>query len=383
MVGTNVGLYLSTDYKHFNIASEFSDIKVKFIARFSNKYWTSFDYDTSYYRTFANYYKRNITNYGIRHGIFESAYSLFDSPPPPGKEIVHCQIISEYNTITTDDPNIYYWGTDNGLVKRNWEPITTDVYLPFRKIYKLHSLTYFPEAGFEQYFIFLGTDSGLYVNKPHKNFYFADSITLVPNTSHYKIMDIDGSECDNSLWLATDKGLVRLQLNYDANNSLNKNVLKRSIEPKGKTITCKNYSYQIPLYAYGDSVQWLKDGVAIPGATESKYETKVPGKYSAIVSRNFCNYHISDTTMATEIAYNDTIDFSFDYPDTVHICKDQTQNFIVMSYSVPLTFIWYRNGIPFYNKELWYLDVSEEGYYKVELINCNMFPDFLIPYSLM
>src|SRR5690606_16353371 len=64
-------------------------------------------------------------------------------------------------------PHIYYWATDNGLLKISnaysalWPMVDTS--LSERVVYKLFNQTYFPGTRVMQNFLFVGTDNGLYL----------------------------------------------------------------------------------------------------------------------------------------------------------------------------------------------------------------------------
>jgi gliding motility-associated-like protein len=275
------------------------------------------------------------------------------------------------------DLNIYYWGGDHGLTKVNrnvWSlsPPTASYYLEQKTVHKLYDLNYFPGTDIQQLYIFIGTDSGLYVN--HSNLANGfDDISLVPNTGNYKVFDIDGNICDNTLWLATDKGLVRLQLSYSPNTSFNKNSMNHSLHPDGKITICKDNP--TPLFLEpADQYQWIKNRIPMPGENMQSIQINEPGKYQAVLSHDFCQYHISDTTLVTEITYDSIAKFTFKYPDTLTICEGENKN-LILSDSGKFSLNWYKNGISLNNNSP-FIEVFDQGFYKAQVFNCNLIGKF-------
>lgn len=110
------------------------------------------------------------------------------------------------------------------------------------------------------------------------------------------------------------------------------------------------------------SYQWFKNSVAIAGATNSTYETTIPGIYSVRVSgTNNCISQSDDITLVNSLVA--TLN-----KDTTYVC-----NGISVSPSMPgnYTYQWYKNDVAIPGETSASITSQSIGIYKVEITTGN------------
>ena len=288
-------------------------------------------------------------------------------------------IMANYNFGQPMFAGKHIWGTKSGLYYRIFECYQDPFkYLVGNSVNKIYEMRYFP---YEQYLgsprevlkLLIGSDSGLfydpmtwkgvdYTAKP-------DSIFLVQATKGYKINDIEVDGCNSYVWLATDKGIVRLKINYDSQNL----VLKTRIEhPNNDKPICASNPVTLSasrssFYSY----QWQRDSIDIINTNTSDYTTGVPGDYRYIYTYSDGCRTYKDTSESVTIVLDTLLCTPPAFPDTVTVCKGGSY-LISTDCSIPSNvYQWYRNGVVIPNARDNKYEANVGGYYKMKISNCN------------
>jgi gliding motility-associated-like protein len=115
----------------------------------------------------------------------------------------------------------------------------------------------------------------------------------------------------------------------------------------------------------GNSYQWIKDNVALAGATNQTYETDQGGNYSVEVDFGGCQ---SKATLNLEtISIKGTLNSS----SPIRLIQGQSRTIVVNTNSKNPIFSWYKNDILDINALTNTLEVNEEGKYKVKLTDSS------------
>ena len=371
MVGTDSGLFLSPDFTYYyrNNYSWQNPKPVDYLehtARYVSPDYIIYDVDTI--GAYLNGFSKLLV--GISYlGTYWNNYS-----PNVAGEVVNSVVVPDvsYNWADKLAGSVMYWGSNNGVKKKLWSgALFVSNYLPTTTVHKLYEWNYFPQTIFQDYYLFVGTDNGVYCLRPDSVYGFAgnnDSLALVPATAGLRIFDIAGNICDNSLWLATDQGLVRLLLNYTPTTSFNQAQLAQSLTPQGAMVACQGK--QIAMYTYsGFNYQWLRNGDTIPSAHTNAYTADSSGSYQVVLKNNFCNYHISDTSVKANITISSIPTPVIKYP-TQPICMGDTIK--LQADSGAYTIYWYDNGIEMVvDKNKSEISVNSSGKYSIIYTDTN------------
>jgi len=272
----------------------------------------------------------------------------------------------------------HIWGTKSGLKYRNMECGSPPIkYLNGTSVNKLYEMVFFP---YEKYNanpyqrggLLIGSDSGLYYDPMdwHIKAYYSvpDSLYFAAVTKGYKINDIEVDSCNSRVWLATDKGIIRLNVHY--NGSLSSG---RPLPQSGNDLllcasgSVKIITNQSSFYSH----QWQKDSINIFGANTSEYTAVSPGNYQVIYTYSDGCRTYTDTSAAVKVRLDTLICTPTIFPDTVNLCVGET--YVINSNCTLLsnTYQWYRNGIVLADGYQSYYNATTEGSYKLKISNCN------------
>jgi len=315
------------------------------------------------------------------HGIIGIAHSSFNEYTEQDSVNTFVDIVLNYDYGLPMRSGRHIWGTKNGLRHGMFEcyPRTTFKFLEGISVNKIYEMRYFP---FDQYLnnpyqiskLLIGTDSGLYYD-PMNWVYTAnynappDSLYFIEATKGYKINDIEVDQCNSQVWLATDKGIVRLKIN----NPLSI-VRKMSLEhPNENKPICASRPvilsvHQSSVYSY----QWQKDNVNITGGTSNDYATGEAGNYRAVYTYSDGCRTYKDTSTTLILELDTQLCKPSVFADTAQICQGET--FVIntdCSYQSN-TYQWYRNGIAVTNATQNSFSANTQGYYKIKISNCNI-----------
>ena len=263
----------------------------------------------------------------------------------------------------------HYVGTRTGLRKAFAHSCEARVYLPRRRVYKLLEVRTYPNEIFgtpalEQRYLLSATDSGLYVNKILSNDRAEDTFQLVAGTSHLQIFDIDTDECYSKLWLATNQGLYSFSINHKLNE------IKPELTHSGVKYVCFNPSFRIATtLAKGYTVQWLKDGVPIPGAINRQYDATEPGTYQALLKPDCYNTTISSAEVMLRRSILTEVPITSE--GNLTKCPDEVVTLSTTARE-DYTYQWFRNNQPLTDPGATspVFTTTMAGTYKVSVTNC-------------
>ncbi|MDB5135731.1 MAG: hypothetical protein JWP37_2334 [Mucilaginibacter sp.] len=243
--------------------------------------------------------------------------------------------------------------------------------------------------------LLVGTDNGLYFSSSiYGNFknngggflhaysmFHYDALGTIPVND----ISVNGSAgqyvntpygCEDGVWVACNNGLYFIKPDYakylDPTTRLQAVQCENIPFPDNST-TVKVCSGETARFYLNtnipatNSVQWVKDGVDLPGKTGLTLQVTTPGDYYAILYASCENVHV-ETNHFTVQVINGPV-FSLNYPDQIQNCNNdpltlQTDN------NPAYTYRWYTNGILNGETSASYT-VTQSGKYKVEVSACT------------
>lgn len=307
-------------------------------------------------------------------GVYENSFSTYYSQEDDS--ILTFISVPPYY----DNPGLshLYWGTKNGLRKRAWVCLvgtTIEQSLPGVAVHKIFELKYNKQEILLNYdpgnsHLLVGTEQGLYYHsrKPYQDYYI-DSLIFIPETAGYKIYDIDVDTCNSRVWLATDKGILRLFI-----NRINPHpFLHHSLTPAGEQRVCAGTPVNIQANTSASyQYQWLKNNSPIVPAAASNYSATGYGAYRVVYTYNdYCKTY-TDTSEVLNILPDTFVCAPPAFPDTLKLCDQETTLLQTTCDASKYTHDWYKDHVLLNNKENT-LSVSASGIYSVKVTNCNQY----------
>ncbi|OOQ56895.1 T9SS type B sorting domain-containing protein [Mucilaginibacter pedocola] len=304
-----------------------------------------------------------------------------------------------YNYIDLSAYQTLFYGTEKGLVemiKGNSHIFSqSKQYLQGTKVNKvatIYGLTTFGNAGL--FFgvgqikenLLVGTDKGLYFSNSFYNTFgklpvgeSLDFLSYAPLENivinDISVNNVVGSNplCEDGAWVATQKGLYYLRPDYG--NFLGTQRLQALIfeNDYAGAITEKetcgtNVKMTISEFDYkGNTIQWYKNGVELPGITSRSFETNESGEYYAVVYDPCGMEHIQ--TNQLKVKAIDRPSFKFDYNDKLQYCENAMANLQVEG-SDAYQYRWYKDGV-LTGQTGKLLTLNAAGKYKVEVSACT------------
>ena len=217
-------------------------------------------------------------------------------------------------------------------------------------------------------FILTGTDEGLY--------YIPDP----KQTDALEILKIDALEntiinkvgfkdvlCDESIWLATESGLVQLKVNGMDLKYTREIQLQEGLWCNGDTI------YLSPMRTTNFDFQWIRNGEILSGETAAYHRAGNHGFYQLAIS----NCHFTDTVDVANFVYDEEVDATVTHSGSLEICDNDYVNL-----SGPYlqnrdqTFQWYMNGNAIEGETSGSVEITQSGRYQLQAFNCNMVSDW-------
>jgi len=290
-----------------------------------------------------------------------------------------------------------FWGTRNGLFQVNGDQ-SYFINRPYEhyldginvnKITTMFGLTafgsghWYGDPGLIKQTMLIGTDKGLYFSN---SIYQKVSGTRQVDLFHYDalgntvINDIcvntaSATEpvCDDGSWIATPDGLYLIKPDYGkylASASLkavqftgqNPTISEMQIcSGSSITATVDNRIYT------GHTIQWYKDGVELPGESNSVLTINTAGTYSAILYDPCGNLHVNTNSLKVTIITAPTVNLN--YPDKNFYCDGSTSTFQVDA-NINYKYRWYTDGVLNGNTSN-SINVTQSGKYKVEVSACS------------
>ena len=112
----------------------------------------------------------------------------------------------------------------------------------------------------------------------------------------------------------------------------------------------------------GVTIQWFKQGVAIPNATDSVYVATESGGYSCVVSSPSCTNTSNEVNVIASAPASITIN------GQIAVCNGQS-TLLQANQGLGFTYQWSKNGVQLTTANSSSLVVSEQGTYSVEVTN--------------
>jgi trimeric autotransporter adhesin len=138
--------------------------------------------------------------------------------------------------------------------------------------------------------------------------------------------------------------------------------LSVGFEQFGSTTVCTGEA--VPLYAkrIDQTMQWLRNGVDIPGATGLMYEATEAGSYALRATSGGC----SGTSVAVSLAFSQSLTPAL---STYARCTAATLSTQDFPRTGTTRFVWLRNGLPIDTDGRSYRTVTEAGVYSLSVSN--------------
>ena len=240
--------------------------------------------------------------------------------------------------------------------------------------------------------LLVGTDNGLYFSSSIYGNFKAGQLHVY-SMFHYDVLGntavndicVNGTAtqyedtprgCEDGVWVACNNGLYFIKPDYskylDPTTRL-RAVICNNIPFPDNSTTVKICSgdkagfHLIIDIPPGNSVQWIKDGVDLPGKTSQDIEVTAPGEYYAIIFASCENVHVETNHFTVQVITAPV--FNFNYPDQIQNCSNKPV--VLQTDNNPIyTYRWYTNGVLNGGKSAAYT-VTQSGKYKVEVSACT------------
>lgn len=347
-----------------------------------------------------------VSNYGIGGGRTLEIAPTSDSGPDVSTALGTGSVLLSQGMGSDYETGIF-WGNEHGLFEES--PTNSyqaappyNYYLQGIKVNKITDILGFSSLGgpynnskpytLTEENLLVGTDKGLYFSSSIYGNFKANSLHAY-SMFHYDILGnivvndicVNSSVgqytdtpqgCEDGVWIACNNGLYYIKPDY-----------AKYLDPTTRlqAVVCDNLPYadnsttikicegetakfrvtiDIPP---GNSLQWVKDGVDLPGKTSQTLEVTAPGDYYAVIYASCENVHIQTNHFTVQVITGPV--FSFNYPDKIQNCNNdpitlQTDN------NPAYTYRWYTNGVLNGETSASYT-VTQSGKYKVEVSACS------------
>jgi len=139
------------------------------------------------------------------------------------------------------------------------------------------------------------------------------------------------------------------------------NVAPAAIIVSGQTTVCAGQTVSMSANL-GDTYQWFKDGLAIPGATSQNYSATSSGAYSvAVTNAGGC----SGTSDPTNVVVNNNPTVNVSPANTAYLCSGGA----VLTASQSAIYQWKKNGVDIPGATLQSYTATTTGTYTVEVVD--------------
>ncbi|PPL02332.1 hypothetical protein [Parapedobacter indicus] len=242
-------------------------------------------------------------------------------------------------------------------------------------------------------YILVGTSTGLFVSNESQKQYFSTAYSRATVLGEVAINDMESmsdgvpveingwsvyypfSFCEQRMYVATADGLFKLDYS----------IAPASYEQLGNTlyyndnyldsdtlITCGGDDHLLRLpFSIGvnNSIQWQRNGQDIIGADSNAVYFSESGTYRAVMWFGCENIEIYSKEVTVEMT--DAPKFTFDYPDTVHICEGDTFPMEVKNAQSNYSYQWFQNGEALTGETSPAFSATEAGTYAVGVSACG------------
>ncbi|MDN5287977.1 MAG: hypothetical protein JWR38_4251 [Mucilaginibacter sp.] len=290
-----------------------------------------------------------------------------------------------------------FWGTRNGMFQVNGD-LSYFINLPYKhyldginvnKITAMFGLTafgsghWYDDRGLIKQTMLIGSDKGLYFsNSIYQQVRDTRQIDLfhfdaLGNTVIHDICVNTASAaepvCDDGAWIAAQDGLYLIKPDYGkylTSTSLNAVQFTGQDATISEMQICSGSSISATvnnrIYT-GHTIQWYKDGVELPGESNSTLTIKAAGNYSAVVYDPCGNLHLNTNSLKVTVITAPTVNLN--YPDKSFYCNGSTATFEVDA-NANYKYRWYTDGVLNGNTSN-IINVTQSGKYKVEVSACS------------
>ncbi|MEN0052694.1 MAG: gliding motility-associated C-terminal domain-containing protein [Mucilaginibacter sp.] len=290
-----------------------------------------------------------------------------------------------------------FWGTRNGMFQVNGD-LSYFINLPYEhyldginvnKITTIFGLTAFGNGhwdgypGFLKQNMLIGTDKGLYYSNSiyqkvrgtrNVNLFHFDALgnTVIHDVC---VNTVSAGEpvCDDGAWIATTDGLYFIKPDYGkylTATSINAVQFAGQNPTVSEMQICLGSSITATvndnIYT-GHTIQWYKNGVELPGESNSTLTINADGNYSAIVYDPCENLHLNTNSLKVTVITAPTVNLN--YPDKSFYCDGSTATFEVNA-NANYKYRWYTDGVLNGNTSN-SINVTQSGKYKVEVSACS------------
>ena len=307
------------------------------------------------------------------------------------------------DVLNNSDMGNFFWGTEKGLFQENENaeneyPNDYAQYLSGIKINKVTDIFGLIRFGILDEFdnnliketLLIGSDNGLYftssifgnysggLNKFSIFHYDAlGNITIndiCVNTNGTALIDVQSS-CEDGAWIAANNGLYLVKPDYAKylDPQLKVNAIQPNLPYPADTISkiniCSSEGIQLAVNGNytGNSIQWIKDGQDIIGATKDTLTVKKAGNYNVILYDPCNNIHIESNHLQVTVTASPV--FSFNYPAKIQQCSN-TPYSLKTDENPYYHYRWYTNGELNGDTTSSYV-VTQTGNYYVEVGACT------------
>jgi gliding motility-associated-like protein len=339
--------------------------------------------------------------------ILKGGYSIFQQFMSESDTIGHSintayeAFYSIYGYDDFVDYSALFWGTRNGMfqVNANESYFISRPYAHYldgisvNKITTIFGLTAFGDGGQYGYpglikqTMLIGTDQGLYFSSSiYQNFsaqmlgirqvnlfHFDELGNIVINDICVNTASQATPICDDGVWVAAENGLYLLKPDYGKYLTA---TLINAIQFAGQDPAvssqqiCSDGSITatINTSAYnGNTIQWYKDGVELPGESNKTFKINLAGNYSAVLYDPCENIHLNSNTLNVSVITTPVV--TLNYPDKSYYCAGSSTTYTVDA-NPNFLYRWYKDGVLNGNVTN-SINVTQSGKYKVEVSACS------------
>jgi len=354
----------------------------------------------NYYDTTKQYPVLNLTPLETFFG------GLFCHTPESGDSVsTYYYVTNGYSPLQADyideDYLTQVWGNEKGIFQNSW----SDSYylnelhghyldgIQVNKITSIFGLLAFhgtglpSDPGLVHENLLAGTQHGLYFsNSAYGKFIYGfgpihdyNTFTQEVDIGDQPVNDVcvdatsyASTVCENAVWVATTNGLYFLKPDYSAYvNPQQFSAINFNGQPNtvSATSVCAGDAVEADISTsyLGDTYQWYKNGMQLPGQTGITLSISTPGEYYAVLYDPCGSLHEESNHLTVNIISAPV--FTFNYPDKIQQCNSLPYTLSVGN-NPAYSYRWYTNGV-LNGTTTPSFTATQSGKYKVEVSGCT------------